>query len=37
VLIESLRHAPIDIQQLRPGAFRDIATIHHTFFESARS
>jgi hypothetical protein len=37
LLIESLRQAPIDVERLRPGAFRDLATIRETFFDDARS
>jgi hypothetical protein len=31
LLIESLRHAPVSAESLRPGAFRDIGTICRTF------
>ena len=37
LMLERLSDSSIDIEMLKPGAFKDINTIYRTFFESARA
>jgi acyl carrier protein len=36
VYVSELRDAPLDVEDLRPGAFRDVGTIYATFFADRR-
>lgn len=35
LFIESLRQRPVEVESLTSGSFRDIHTIHNTFFPTA--
>jgi hypothetical protein len=37
LMLERLSDNPIDVEMLKPGAFRDINTIYRNFFEPARA
>jgi acyl carrier protein len=36
VYVSELRGEPLDVEDLRPGAFRDVRTIYATFFTDGR-
>jgi acyl carrier protein len=36
VYVSELRGAPLDVEDLRPGVFRDVRTIYATFFSDGR-
>lgn len=35
--IEELTERPVDVEQIKPGVFRDIDTIYRSFFESGHA